>query len=201
MVVTSQYTVNLALMRRGDLVGVVSFAKDGVIQTFALMVLYGTFIPNNPKTVAKVVAGMVSAPVLAVALLGLRPEVAHLYAEFRELEHNNSNAVFLILGAGIAVYGAVILNGLRTDSYAARRFGQYQLLRKIGAGGMGEVYLAEHQLLKRPCAIKLIKPPAGRRPDRPGAVRARGPRHGAALAPEHVEIYDYGAPTTARSIT
>ena len=34
----------------------------------------------------------------------------------------------------------------------------YKILEKIGGGGMGEVYKAEHMLLKRPCAIKLIKP-------------------------------------------
>ena len=38
---------------------------------------------------------------------------------------------------------------------AARELGQYQLKRSLGAGGMGEVYLAEHRLLKRPCAVKL----------------------------------------------
>ena len=70
LIVASQYTVNLALLRRGDVVGVVAFVKNGVTQTFALMMLYGTFVPNNPKTVAKAVVGMVLAPILAVALLG-----------------------------------------------------------------------------------------------------------------------------------
>ena len=57
---------------------------------------------------------------------------------------------------------------------------------------MGEVYLAEHQLLKRPCAIKLI------RPDRAGDPRAlarfeREVRTTARLShPNTVEIYDYG---------
>ena len=33
-----------------------------------------------------------------------------------------------------------------------------RLRERIGTGGMGEVYLAEHELLKRPCAVKLIRP-------------------------------------------
>jgi serine/threonine-protein kinase len=35
--------------------------------------------------------------------------------------------------------------------------GQYLLKEKLGGGGMGEVFLAEHRLLKRLCAIKLIR--------------------------------------------
>jgi serine/threonine-protein kinase len=57
---------------------------------------------------------------------------------------------------------------------------------------MGEVYLAEHVLLKRPCAIKLIRP--GRAAD-PG-VLARFEREVRATAKlshwNTVEIYDYG---------
>jgi DNA-binding NtrC family response regulator len=36
--------------------------------------------------------------------------------------------------------------------------GHYRLLQKLGEGGMGEVWRARHQLLARPCAIKLIRP-------------------------------------------
>ena len=39
----------------------------------------------------------------------------------------------------------------------AKELGRYRLKEKIGSGGMGDVYLAEHRLMKRPCAIKVIR--------------------------------------------
>src|SRR5258708_1536732 len=35
--------------------------------------------------------------------------------------------------------------------------GKYRIIRLIGRGGMGAVYLAEHQKLGRRCAIKFIR--------------------------------------------
>ncbi len=40
----------------------------------------------------------------------------------------------------------------------AEEVGPYRLQEKIGAGGMGEVYRAEHALLQRPTAVKFIHP-------------------------------------------
>ena len=51
-----------------------------------------------------------------------------------------------------------MVSSLQQQAYRARKLGQYQLHRKLGEGGMGEVYLGEHLLLKRACAIKLIHP-------------------------------------------
>src|SRR4029078_8486469 len=36
--------------------------------------------------------------------------------------------------------------------------GDYKILRRLGQGGMGEVYLAEQVSLKRQRALKLLKP-------------------------------------------
>jgi serine/threonine-protein kinase len=70
--------------------------------------------------------------------------------------------------------------------------GQYRLKEKLGAGGMGEVYLAEHRLLKRPCAVKLIRP---ERAGDPQFLR-RFEREVRATAlldhPGVVAVYDYG---------
>src|SRR5207253_7463911 len=98
--------------------------------------------------------------------------------------------LLLIVAAGSA-YGARTISRLRRQVAEARQLGQYRLRRRIGSGGMGEVYLAEHQLLKRPCAVKLIR--RGAAADGRALARfEREVRLTATLShPNTVEVYDY----------
>ena len=80
----------------------------------------------------------------------------------------------------------------------ASRLGPYVLKSKLGAGGMGEVFLAEHQLMKRQCAVKLIHPQQAR--DR--HMRESFEREAQATAQlthwNTVEVYDYGTTDDGR---
>ena len=44
-------------------------------------------------------------------------------------------------------------------------FGRYNILLKLGQGGMGAVYLARHKTLKRFCVIKVISPQLAHDPE------------------------------------
>jgi len=97
-------------------------------------------------------------------------------------------ATFIVV---LATLISNIIFHLRRSVARARRLGQYELLEKIGEGGMGVVYRAEHEMLRRPTAIKLLAPHAAgeqnlRRFEREAQLTAR-------LANPHtVSVYDFG---------
>ncbi len=175
-----------------DLAGVVAHMKNNVMGTFALMVVYGMFIPNDTRSTARVVLTMALASLVGMVFLMAGEHLGGAFERFRTVEHSGSNALFLMIGAALAIYGTYVLSGLRSELHEAKKFGQYRILNKIGAGGMGEVYMAEHQLLKRPCALKLIRPESGA----DGVALARFEREVQSAArlshPNTIEIYDYG---------
>ncbi|MDG3003802.1 serine/threonine-protein kinase [Paludisphaera mucosa] len=190
----SEYLVSIDFLREGDALGMATYIKNGVIGAIMLMLLYGAIIPNDAITAAKVILTMALVPVLSFALLMEveHPELIEDLETMRSAEHAGSNAISLLIGASLAIYVAHVLNGLRRELHDARKFGQYQLGRRLGVGGMGEVFMAEHQLLKRPCALKLIKPDSGADP----LALARFEREVKSAArlshPNTIAIYDYG---------
>ncbi|MDX2093459.1 MAG: protein kinase [Kofleriaceae bacterium] len=84
----------------------------------------------------------------------------------------------------------------RSAQERARKLGSYQLVARLGSGGMGEVWRAQHQLLAREAAIKLVRPDALSDPSHAPLVLERFRREAqtlASLRSRHtIELYDYG---------
>ena len=188
-----QYHAMVSLGVRGDEASFVEVAKNTVISSIILIFAYAMLIPNTWRRAWPFVLAIAACPVACeVAVFLAHPEVFRLVRRVATLRRFVESTLQMATVGVLATYGAHLLNTLRVRAIAARQFNQYRLRESIGSGGMGEVHLAEHRLLKRPCAIKLI------RPERAGDPRSleRFEREVQAMArlthPNTVEIFDYG---------
>ena len=154
----------------------------------ALIVAYGVLIPSSVRQ------GLVRT--LVLAFCSFIPELLTIPNAQGLVPGMTSylvlKGVLIIAMSALAVYGAYRIEVLRQDAHHARQLGQYVLQRMLGRGGMGEVHLASHQFLRRPCAVKLIR--AERAGDASALVRfEREVQAAASLThPNTVQIYDYG---------
>ena len=159
------------------------------LQWFFILTLYGTFIPNTWRRCATVVAVLAASPLVLFVVQGvwLRPlDPTIFWIGLLQI------GFFVTLAAVIAVVACSRIEILRRQVGEARKLGQYVLKEKLGEGGMGEVYLAQHVLLRRPCALKLIRPERAGDPK----ILRRFEREVQATAtlthPNTVQVYDYG---------
>ncbi len=154
-----------------------------------LIFVYTMYVPNTWRRATVVVGMLALLPITAnlIAMLASQP--------MRDvLTWDGWGAIVLVmtLTAVTGVYGVHTIGRLRSEAFQARQLGQYRLTHLIGSGGMGEVYLAEHQMMKRPVAIKVIRP---NRANDPSAL-ARFEREVRATSRlshwNTIEIFDYG---------
>ena len=107
------------------------------------------------------------------------------------------------LAATSALAGTIVIHRLGTTVERARRLGGYELVEKLGEGGMGEVWRARHRALVRPAAIKLMRAETlGGSLDEMHKIQQRFRREVQATAdlesPHTIEIYDFGAAPDGR---
>jgi tRNA A-37 threonylcarbamoyl transferase component Bud32 len=157
-----------------------------------LFALRAALVPSRP-TRTLVLTALLGLPYVAVPLF-LAPASAGLpslrTADFPVVGAVTYSIWWAIVTAGATVISHVVF-GLRAEVRRARRLGQYTLEGKIGEGGMGVVYRARHGMMRRPTAVKLLRPEKAieanlKRFEREVQLTAR------LTHPHTITIFDYG---------
>ncbi|XZE43078.1 serine/threonine protein kinase [Pirellulaceae bacterium SH467] len=122
-----------------------------------LIFTYSIFVPRSWWVVLWASVTMSLFPILAtIVAIVLHPDVR------AAIGFDPSSMVEMVLVLVATIFASVssvrMISYLREKAHEAKELGRYKLKEKIGSGGMGDVYLAEHRLMKRPCAIKVIRP-------------------------------------------
>jgi len=155
----------------------VDYRWDGVLAANNVLIVRAILLPSPPRRTA--VLGAIALLPLVLPALVLPSPTPLLFA------------AWAFVAVAVSTVVSRVIYDLRQEARRARHLGQYQLEERIGVGGMGEVYRARHAMLRRPTAIKLL------RPDRAGAEaieRFEQEVQSTALLshPNTVAIYDYG---------
>jgi serine/threonine-protein kinase len=168
-----------------DPVGVL---PKGFSSVAVLIVAFSLLVPSTRgKTVLATLATALMDPIglLIGIALDYRPAPSGAFVI----------AMFLptVIAAIVAIIGSRIVYRLSAQAGKAEELGSYRLVAPLGHGGMGEVWRAEHRMLAREAAIKLVR---GREGGIPRELVARFEREAKATAglrsPHTVQLYDFG---------
>jgi eukaryotic-like serine/threonine-protein kinase len=166
-----------------------AYVESTSLRWFCLLVGYSALIPNTWRRCAAVVSALALSPLVMFAVFSFWVRPLETGVAIRVL---TGLAFWIGVAAGIVVFASYRIEVLRQQVAKARKLGQYLLKERLGAGGMGEVYLAEHILLRRPCALKLIRPERAGDPEHLRRFEREVRLTATLTHPNTVQVFDYG---------
>jgi len=133
-------------------------------------------------------AGRLGKTVERISKQSMKQMSKHRWAgNIDELQGVLECAIVAAVGPELEVDDALLDGG--------ERIGRYRLVEKLGEGGMGQVWSAKHELLRRPAAVKLISADALAGPEKRDSLK-RFEREALVTAtlrsPNTVQMYDFG---------
>jgi len=151
-----------------------------------ILLFRAAIVPSHPWRTAWI-STLSALPAIVLA--------ARVYTSAPAEVSRGQSVAYALLWGSLTVFIATLVSlvtfRLRRSVARARRLGQYTLGEKLGEGGMGIVYRAEHEMLRRPTAIKLLPP--GRAGEESLKRFEREVQQTARLTNPHtVSIYDFG---------
>jgi serine/threonine-protein kinase len=175
------------------------FVTNGILPNLTwvpvVIILFPLIMPGPPgRMLGAAVAAGAMAPI-AMWRLDAAGRVVTTPDSYVQVTVHSAFAV------GFAYSGAKLIYGLGRELTAARELGSYRLVERLGHGGMGDVWRAEHRMLARPAAIKLIRPVrmAGGRAEVTEEARQRFEREAQTIAglrsPHTINLFDFGVAT------
>ncbi len=173
----------------------IRFDYKGVPWECCWIIMFPLLAPNTPgKTLVAALMAASTAPFVFLLSKSVGATSAAAPVPF-------TFAYFLLttyLCAGVSFVISLNVNNVARQLKKARDVGSYKLLRRLGEGGMGEVWVARHRMLARPAAVKLIRPEVlgADEHSRKTALRRfeREAQATAALRSYHtIDVYDFGS--------
>jgi serine/threonine-protein kinase len=134
-------------------------------------------------------------PVAATVASSVVPEVAVFWEAQTQTSLGQvilDQAIGVGVLAAVSVYITRTLYSMRRELHAASRLGNYVIEGELGKGGMGKVYRAQHSMIRRPTAIKVMEAQAARSPEALARFEREVQLSATLSHPNTITIYDFG---------